>query len=436
MDKRLTQWLAVIILLSIIFAACSSNKETLQYESDREMKATLKLMALDSKKELKDRYVDLFNTKYPNIEIEFVIHPVYGTFLEKYKEEKPDIVLLTTDQYKQFIEEGILYDLDTMFSDDEFNLGGIHPEIINSLRSMGNGKLYGLPPNFQTKALYYNKDLFDTYGIPYPQDAMTWEEVIELAKRFPSEDGISGLYMQDFYTLVNEISWTKNMMMVNEKEMQVVLNTESYKKVFDLIFDAYKSNHIVLPSLDGFDINDPFILGTSAMTMDYYYYMYHKIGGAKMRKGSDYQLNWDVASAPVDELNRTSSPHFSFNGIFSINADSDKKQAAWEFVKFVNSEEYAKAKSRVVESMPLPSIRTEFIYNPDGKRMEAFYNLKPDLNIDYLDYDLYPNGFFSNLEGAINSEVKAAWVGVKTLDEAIISMQERVQLFLDQNRHK
>ncbi|MOA60937.1 hypothetical protein D3C78_1859550 [compost metagenome] len=66
--------------------------------------------------------------------------------------------------------------------------------------------------------------------------------------------------------------------------------------------------------------------------------------------------------------------------------------------------------------------------------MEAFYSLKPNLNIDYLDYDLYPKGFFSNLEGAINSEAKAAWVGVKTLDEAIASIQERVQQFLDQNR--
>lgn len=31
------------------------------------------------------------------------------------------------------------------------------------------------------------------YGIPYPKDQMTWEEVIQLAKRFPAEEGVSGL---------------------------------------------------------------------------------------------------------------------------------------------------------------------------------------------------------------------------------------------------
>lgn len=99
-------------------------------------------------------------------------------------------------------------------------------------------------------------------------------------------------------------------------------------------------------------------------------------------------------------------------------------------MKFINSEQLAKAKSRTV-SVVVPT-RTDYIYNPEGKRMEAFYNLKPDVNRKIINYNLFPNRFFGNLDGIINSEGKAVMVGVKTLDEAIASMQERGQKLLDQ----
>ncbi|SDF88152.1 multiple sugar transport system substrate-binding protein [Fontibacillus panacisegetis] len=435
MRKRLIGILMVVLLLTLLSSACSSTEESIHYEGDPKMTATIKLMALGSKDDYMKRYIDIFNSKFPNIEIQYINYLLDDAFMKKLQEEKPDVLILFLDQYMQLTEENRLYDLSTLLANDDFDLEGIHPEIVAAFREMGKGKLYGLPPNFQSQALYYNKDLFDRYGIPYPQDRMTWEEVIQLAKRFPAEDGISGLYMQDFNTLVDEISWTKNLRKVNEKDMQVTLNSDSYKQVFDLIFDAYKSNHIVVPGLDPFDINDPFLSGTSAMTVDYYYYMYHKIGGAKMKKGADYHLNWDIVTVPVDESDRNSSPSFMFGGIFSINADSEQKQAAWEFVKFVNSEEFAKAKSRTIESMPLPSTRTEFIYNPEGKHMEAFYILKPKIQT-FINYDLFPNRFFSNLKGIVNSEGKAVWAGVKTPEEAIASMQERAQKFLDENAKK
>ncbi|MMZ70660.1 hypothetical protein D1872_337590 [compost metagenome] len=67
--------------------------------------------------------------------------------------------------------------------------------------------------------------------------------------------------------------------------------------------------------------------------------------------------------------------------------------------------------------------------------MEAFYNLKPKFQ-KFINYDLFPDRFFSNLEGIINSEGKAVWAGVKNPEEAIASMQERAQKFLDENAKK
>ncbi|MNO69563.1 hypothetical protein D3C76_604190 [compost metagenome] len=63
--------------------------------------------------------------------------------------------------------------------------------------------------------------------------------------------------------------------------------------------------------------------------------------------------------------------------------------------------------------------------------MEAFYTLNPDINRILIDYDSFPDRFYTNISGIINSELRAVTVGAKTLDEAMVSMQERGQLLLD-----
>ncbi|MBA9085707.1 multiple sugar transport system substrate-binding protein [Fontibacillus solani] len=431
MKRRLKLSFSMIMVLLIFLSACSpkSSTESILYEGDTQMKATLKVMTITSERYFMEEFVDLFHAKYPNIEIK-IINYTPNNYKETIEKEKPDIFVLSLEEYEQYIREDRLYDLDTLITNDEFNFEGIHPEIINYLRKLGNGKMYGLIPYFQSNVIYYNKDLFDKYNIPYPQDQMTWEELIQLAKRFPAQDGVSGLYIRDFHTLAHEIAWSRSLKEVNMKDMKVVLNSDSYKRVFELIMDAYESKAVVLPGINAFEVYDPFITGNSAMTVDYYYYINNKINWAKEEKGAQFHLNWDMVSSPVDESSRDISPYFLIGGTMSINAESEQKQAAWEFIKFVNGEEFAKAKSKTAGFFMLT--RTDYIYNPEGKRMEAFYNLKPDVNRTVNYYDALPKGFLKQITGIINSEGKAAMVGAKTLDEAIASMQERGQQLLDQ----
>lgn len=61
------------------------------------------------------------------------------------------------------------------------DLSRFEPSIISALEKMSGGGLYGLPLYNDRMALYYNKDIFDKFGVPYPKDGMTWDEVIELS---------------------------------------------------------------------------------------------------------------------------------------------------------------------------------------------------------------------------------------------------------------
>jgi multiple sugar transport system substrate-binding protein len=49
--------------------------------------------------------------------------------------------------------------------------------------------LYGLPFLLEHKLMYYNQDIFDKFGVPYPTDRMTWSQVISTATKLTREDG-------------------------------------------------------------------------------------------------------------------------------------------------------------------------------------------------------------------------------------------------------
>ncbi|WP_374017918.1 extracellular solute-binding protein [Paenibacillus thiaminolyticus] len=74
------------------------------------------------------------------------------------------------------------------------NLGVINNGIVEIQRALdpdGTGLLYGMPIEGTQKALYYNKAIFDKFGVDYPRDGMTWDEIQDLAKQVTAErDGV------------------------------------------------------------------------------------------------------------------------------------------------------------------------------------------------------------------------------------------------------
>ncbi|MNN25029.1 hypothetical protein D3C81_1384840 [compost metagenome] len=224
---------------------------------------------------------------------------------------------------------------------------------------------------------------------------------------------------------------SKALIRINLKDMKVAVNNESYNKIFENILDMNESKALNVKEMSGLDVYDPFITGNSAMTVEYYYYLNNNIYWAKADRGDEFHLNWDVVTAPVDESNREAAPYFAFGDIYVVNANTSEAQAAWEFVKFINSEEVAKMKSRTT-THAIPT-RTDYLYNPEGKHMEVFYkrsNMDWALK-DYSQYNKIPQKFHGALSRIMDSELRAAMTDAKSIDEALESIQERGQEELD-----
>ncbi len=444
-------WIAVLILLLVLglLSACSEGgrKEEGLPPLGKDEQVKIKVMFGDSDYFFRE-YGNLFATQFPNIEIEIAdMKSMYGEGITGtmegrlnafIAEQKPDVLMLYGDQFERLAGEGKLLELDAVIQRDEFDTQDIHPAILKLLREQGDGKLYGLAPEFSSFALFFNIDLFKQHGVDLPTDSMSWEEVLETAKRFPMDGGeearIYGLSMDpgaSVYSLIRMIGSSLNLAVLSSDGSQFNIDTDSWKQVFHSAIDAVKSGVIDRPireegttnlmTLDQSILQDLFLIGRSAMAVKSSYEV-EQVIRAKERFKNAAPANWGIVTAPVDPSNRNQSGYFSLGSIFAVSASSANPRAAWEFVKYVNGDDFSRARSKTVFGSFLS--RTKYNPDKDGRSMEPFYKLDPRAFQNKGDARA-PSSFLQKLPALAEAEIQAVLNDKKTVEEALKTIQER-----------
>ncbi|WP_199619699.1 extracellular solute-binding protein [Paenibacillus alkalitolerans] len=455
------------LLLTAALSACAAPGGTADNAVsglDREDSGSLKVAYFDEQPFLM-QYGNAFQAMFPNVELEVV--PIDSVFesddpvaeMEKLVEEqKPDVIYLTEEQYSALAKKGQLYDLEAAVKQDEFDIDGFHSSVIELLKAHGGGKLYGLSPSFSSMALYYNKNLFDAHGVPYPTDGMSWEEVLQLASRFPvkkdGDDALLGLFQTtDPFELIRMIGEAKGLLYADADSGKVSIDTPEWKEIFRSVIDGYKSGGISMPSAAdggmgmmrsfggrmavriGPDMVS-FMTGQAAMAIDDPMLMNMMGRGEKSEFGLSVKqeggkeggpanpfkdFEWDVVTVPVDPSQPDVTGTISLTDIFSINAASENLPAAWEFLKYAAGEQLAKTNAK---SSPVLSSRTAYKPEADGKNIDAFYAL--NANVQSLLQTL-PEGFAESFAQMASEQIKKAVDGTQTVDEALAAIQSQGQ---------
>src|SRR5690625_3617830 len=125
--------------------------------------------------------------KYPHITLEHVRSTMDEIEENVFaKNLEPDIIMTSVTDY--YLEMDLLLDLHPLIDKNNFDLDRLDSSILKYLEDMSNdGELNGLPFIRPEYALVYNPEIFDLFGVPYPTDNMTWDEVIELAYEVTGE---------------------------------------------------------------------------------------------------------------------------------------------------------------------------------------------------------------------------------------------------------
>lgn len=392
----------------------------------------------------------LFSALYPNVDIqvastqsiyrasnegeEYDPEKAMQEFLEK---EKPDVLMLSMDEYEKLSQEGKLYDMETLMVQDKIDMEGFVPGMVDYMKELGGGQLYGMPSGFSSNVLYYNKALFDKYNIEHPTDKMTWDQVINLAKQFPTEgdakDRVYGMkigYSGDLNEMSSTLAQSEGLNFVNPSTKTMTINTDGWKRVIETSLDAIKSDAFyyesrddgMMPSSSSYEdylMRNPFISNRLAMTIDGTYLMSQiKEAQNYIKEEGAVVSDWDIVTVPVSPQFPDQSSSVWYNNIFAISKDSPNVEAAWKFISYIASDEYARVKSKASYNYNF-SVRTKYIKDDEGRHYEAFYLLKPMRLNQYKDYDKLPSQFSMMFYGMMNTEFQAIQNGSKSVEEAL-----------------
>jgi ABC-type glycerol-3-phosphate transport system substrate-binding protein len=240
--------------------------------------------------DFKKLFVEPLAQKYPQIKLELLKKANANTLQELLTAgNAPDLILAWQGTVPTFRMLDLVEDMTPLLKKNNLDLNRFDPIILDAVKATAdNGEVFGLPYGVNFNALYYNKDIFDKFGVPYPKEGMTWEDAMEVAKKVSREDGgvkYRGLSPEN----VNRMALPLTTNMSDPATNMSLFNTDKWKRIFETTRNIYMvpgNDRDPAPARDAFTKNKSVaMLGTVNII--------NTLGDAT-KQG----LNWDVTQYP------------------------------------------------------------------------------------------------------------------------------------------
>ncbi|WP_028553012.1 ABC transporter substrate-binding protein [Paenibacillus sp. UNC451MF] len=233
------------VLMCFVFAGCASQNagpdsksaEAKDSLEDVSKPVTIKVLRAASMSDelFQTLVVEPMAKKYPNITIELQNGKLEELIAAG---ETPDVLTYVHNNLPILRNLDLVEDMTPLLKKHNYDLGRFNTVYLDALRvNSEKGELYAIPYFAQTYALFYNKDLFDKFGVPYPKDGMTWEDATELGKKMTRIDNgqqYQGLNIEKITRI--SFPWSPTLIEKDKttQKDRANVNNDTWKEIFNL----------------------------------------------------------------------------------------------------------------------------------------------------------------------------------------------------------
>lgn len=326
----------------------------------------------------------------------------------------PDMVMTASPLMDRYSGRGLEENIEPLIKKFNFDLSRLNKTAVEAVKIVSQTDyLTGLPWTMHFYATYYNKSIFDKFGVEYPRNGMTWEDMRELAKKLTrTEDGVQYRGLEP--DKVDRVSSVLSLGYVDPKTNKATVNTESWKRVFELLKSIYEIPGNGDIKLAGDAINQFIKDQTLAM-----YPSLNLLSNLKDAKN----LNWDIAQYPsFKELPNTGMQVDEY--IFHITKQSKYKDQAFQVLSTILSDEVQKELARNGRFPVLTdkNLETEFGKNLDyakGKNLQAAFLTQPAKPFPVTKYD-------ANAKNVMDAAITPVVKGEKDINTVLREAEESI----------
>jgi multiple sugar transport system substrate-binding protein len=286
-----------------------------------------------------DKVIEMYE-QASDVKVETTIIPwaQYWTKLQTSlpSDNGPDVFWSNLAHAIDYYPAGLVEPIDSYVQRDGVDLTPF-PQALIDMYSY-DGKLYGLPKDYDTIALFYNKAIFDAKQVAYPTDEWTWDDLLKAAQALTDESTFGFLVPQDGQSLVYPF------VLSNEGTLQTPDRTT-------LNYDNPQTIEAIQWLMDLINVHK--VSPTGAQFKELTQDQYFQAGLAAMTSAGSWMVppfidalgdNLGVARLPISKKEANVIHGLSFN----ISANSKNKEAAWGLIKMFATKEAGEAQAQVV----------------------------------------------------------------------------------------
>jgi multiple sugar transport system substrate-binding protein len=294
--------------------------------------------ANDPRAAAQSRMIEAFERANPTIKIRVVVDPsgANGIRAARTKSDSPDVIRATNFQIPEFAATGGILPIDDLVARDRIDA---NDWLIPLEQTKVDGKLWGLQQDYRIPIMVYRKGRFADAGITnLPR---TYDEVGALGARLTRDNvmayaiplgvagGIGGAQAFVEFVLSSMLAGSTGALFAPDgrnfgfSDERVLLAATTVRD----LFGRHRASTAVALQFGYNELQDGLRTGTVASaTFGLYRY-----------KGMERQIaNNDLAWAAAPSL-EPAGKHTVYGFQLTINASSRRRDAAWEFVKFMTS---------------------------------------------------------------------------------------------------
>ncbi len=408
-----------ILVASLVLSACGGAAKG---------PVTISFMAWGAPEELAvwQQIVDEFQVANPNIKVNVEVAD-WDSYWEKLKtllaaNTPPDVFAMDAPLYLDYQSRGQLLNLQPYIDKNAGFLDGFYPVTLAAYK-LPDG-YYGLPRDFQTIVLFYNKDMFDKAGLAYPTADWTYDDLRTAAKKLTLDangDGTTEQYgfatdLWDMELTWSEAIWSWGGEVISADHKQTLIGEPVAREAWQFLYDMMWTDHSIPdPTTAGQYGSDLFQAGIAAMT---------SIGHWAVPGYATVEFKWDVAPLPKSP---TGGRATSVNSAgFVVAKESKSPDAAFEFIKYCLSET---GQTRLTElGLAIPVLKS--VANSPTFLDQKMVNINQQVFLDSLDFAKMKPVFrgYDQWSAIVGDGMAPIWLGEAelnpTLDEVIPQADE------------
>ncbi|MGH3586908.1 MAG: ABC transporter substrate-binding protein [Pseudonocardia sp.] len=378
---------AGVAAVALTLAACSSGGDAAEggataAPTDAEAEITYAIWDENQKPAI-DQNIKDFNEQYPNIKVTVDLTPYqqYFTKLQTQGESKtlPDVFWMNGPNVQLYAANDLLEPIDGLVDSGDLDPSK-YPDALNELYTFEEAQ-YGVPKDFDTVALWYNKAIFEKAGVDLPTDDWTWDDFTTAANAI--SDKLAG---QGTYGVVTE------------------LNSAGQSSYYDTILqaggqvisdDGTTSGYDDPASIEGLQLWADLVADGASPKLEQMSDTKPNVWFNSGKAAMFWSGNWSVAemkdSPNKDDFGTVRLPEGPeqratvIHGLANVvAADSENKEAANAFLAYLGSEEAQRTQAEMGAANPAyTGTQQAFVDSEPGFGIDVFLESADEMAFPY-----------------------------------------------------